>query len=472
MTCDATTVGLGEAWRLAYVACANADVATSAAAGAAEDAAGAPLALLAGAWERAAAREGPPPSARGGDWLARAFWRLPAPHRGALWLAEVMGMNDADTGTVLGTSAGGARALLRRARSAVANIQGAPGCPPAKRLSRYLRGDLPAQEADKIDAHVNSCSRCQARCTNVERSANLAANLDALVAEAPPGVAPAAEAGVAWLAADGDEEARFAAFFADEQPGQPGERQGEPERASEQYPLGEQYVSGQQFVLGEPYPVGEQQAVGEPYPVGEQEAVGEQEPVGEQQEPSGEQEEEQPPTAETPVVAVVGTRKPSGWVAACVFGVLAAGIFGAAVVHPGHGRAHAVSRVRDTAPAQTTTTQPIVPVATTPGSLPALLVPPAPASTTTTMPLSLLLPPATAAATPAPAALQYTAPAAFQPVPQAPAAPPPAATTTTTPSRAATTTTVAPKRTTTTTRPPRSTTTAPTILPGITLPKL
>ena len=110
---------------------------------------------------------------------------LPERQRAALWLAAVEGLSYAEVAAALDTSEKAVKALVHRARAALAEALaahrwrcgrrgargGAMSCAEfAADLSARIDGELPAARAAAVEAHVAACAACRAQVEALRRA--------------------------------------------------------------------------------------------------------------------------------------------------------------------------------------------------------------------------------------------------------------------------------------------------------------
>ncbi len=112
--------------------------------------------------------------------LERAIAALDPMYREVLILRDVEGLTAPEVAGVLGIGADAVKSRLHRARVAVRDRlapmispdeapRGA-ACPDvAPILSRYLEGEIGAEQCKELDAHVANCSHCKAECDSLRR---------------------------------------------------------------------------------------------------------------------------------------------------------------------------------------------------------------------------------------------------------------------------------------------------------------
>lgn len=115
-----------------------------------------------------------------GAALEEAIGALEPMYREVLLLRDVEGLTAPETAEVLGVGIDAVKSRLHRARVAVrervAPVLGvapaarAPGCPDVvPLLSRYLEGEIGAEECAEMNRHVEGCPRCKAECDSLRR---------------------------------------------------------------------------------------------------------------------------------------------------------------------------------------------------------------------------------------------------------------------------------------------------------------
>ncbi len=126
--------------------------------------------------------------------VGEAFETLPERHRVAIWLSQVEEFSTAEVGDVLGTSANGAAALTMRARERLrtaylqVHLRAASdaACAGATSdLAAHLRGGLSRRATRKLEAHLEGCSACGNRLTELR---TLNETLAAAIPAAPVGL--------------------------------------------------------------------------------------------------------------------------------------------------------------------------------------------------------------------------------------------------------------------------------------------
>ncbi|KGM09021.1 sigma-70 family RNA polymerase sigma factor, partial [Cellulomonas carbonis] len=130
---------------------------------------------------------------------ARAFRSLPERWQAVLWYTEIEGRKPAEVAVVLGLTPGGVAALAYRAREGLrqAFLQQHVGPAPASRactavsdsLGGYVRGGLGKRQAARVEAHVATCTPCQARVIELD---DVGSTMRVLVAPAVLGATSAA----------------------------------------------------------------------------------------------------------------------------------------------------------------------------------------------------------------------------------------------------------------------------------------
>lgn len=112
--------------------------------------------------------------------LERAIAALDPMYREVLILRDVEGLTAPEVAGVLGIGTDAVKSRLHRARVAVRDRlapmivpdeapRGA-ACPDvAPILSRYLEGEIGAEQCKELDAHVASCGHCKAECDSLRR---------------------------------------------------------------------------------------------------------------------------------------------------------------------------------------------------------------------------------------------------------------------------------------------------------------
>ena len=112
--------------------------------------------------------------------LERAIAALDPMYREVLILRDVEGLTAPEVAGVLGIGTDAVKSRLHRARVAVRDRlapmispdeapRGA-ACPDvAPILSRYLEGEIGAEQCKELDAHVANCSHCKAECDSLRR---------------------------------------------------------------------------------------------------------------------------------------------------------------------------------------------------------------------------------------------------------------------------------------------------------------
>ncbi|WP_334169631.1 sigma-70 family RNA polymerase sigma factor [Timonella senegalensis] len=105
-------------------------------------------------------------------FTARAFKNLPTDWRTVLWYTEVEGMTPAEVAPLMGLSARAVSALAFRAREGLrsswlqAHVSGGTDRPTQEcewtenNLAAYARDSLSARRTERIQAHLNECTRC------------------------------------------------------------------------------------------------------------------------------------------------------------------------------------------------------------------------------------------------------------------------------------------------------------------------
>ena len=189
---------LDVAWRVAYVVSGDDVVATTETTAAfAEVAAsteGEPprIQLLAATVRRTLERaaenrpEGPPVAP--GSAVTSALWELPARQRAALWLTEVVGLQDDDLAEVLGLTPDNVEHVAHRAArwlDVALDHKSGPLCQHEPKLADYIDGNLPLVEAAEIDDHLSGCPTCKSKVQAYEELAELPAVLDKAVPQPP-----------------------------------------------------------------------------------------------------------------------------------------------------------------------------------------------------------------------------------------------------------------------------------------------
>ncbi len=117
------------------------------------------------------------------DHLARAIDQLEPGQREVVLLRDVEGMTAPEVARVLDISVGAVKSRLHRARTKLRKILAplAEAPPPTARpdagpcfeveraMSEMLEGDLAAAACERLQAHVDACPRCAARCKGLSR---------------------------------------------------------------------------------------------------------------------------------------------------------------------------------------------------------------------------------------------------------------------------------------------------------------
>ncbi len=124
--------------------------------------------------------------------MLSALWELPADQRAALWLTEVLDLNDRDLAKVLGLPDDDVgRVATRAARwlDVALDHKSGPLCQHEPKLADYLKGNLPAVEAAEIDDHLPGCPTCTSKAQAYEELDDLAAVLRRAVPNPPTDLA-------------------------------------------------------------------------------------------------------------------------------------------------------------------------------------------------------------------------------------------------------------------------------------------
>lgn len=96
------------------------------------------------------------------------YWALPAEERAALWLCGPGGYGSNDAGEILGLAAGAVLAVAERGRQGVLPPAAGAACPSTARLREYLFEDQPLSVARRIDSHLLACPACKQRAAAIE----------------------------------------------------------------------------------------------------------------------------------------------------------------------------------------------------------------------------------------------------------------------------------------------------------------
>jgi len=113
--------------------------------------------------------------------MVSAFRSLPERWRSALWLTEVEEMTPSEAAPLLGMTPDGVAQLALRARAGLrqrflqAQLRGvgAPCRWTVKRLGAFVGGGLPSHDADLVERHLDGCSQCQSRLSELETGSSL-----------------------------------------------------------------------------------------------------------------------------------------------------------------------------------------------------------------------------------------------------------------------------------------------------------
>ncbi len=118
-----------------------------------------------------------------GDRLDQALDELEPAQREVVLLRDVEGMTAPEVARVLGISTGAVKSRLHRARTKLRKLLAPladtpPASPPPeigpcfeveRAMSEMLEGDLAADACSRLQAHVDACPRCAARCKGLQR---------------------------------------------------------------------------------------------------------------------------------------------------------------------------------------------------------------------------------------------------------------------------------------------------------------
>ncbi len=115
-----------------------------------------------------------------GAALEAAIRALSPEYREVLLLRDVEGLSAPEVAEVLGVNVDAVKSRLHRARVAVRTrlapllIENAtapsPSCPDVvPMLSRYLEGEIGAEQCAAMEAHVASCARCRGECESLRK---------------------------------------------------------------------------------------------------------------------------------------------------------------------------------------------------------------------------------------------------------------------------------------------------------------
>jgi hypothetical protein len=186
---------LNDAWRLAFVVVADEELATKAV----TKAFLAPSPTDTGAWSLrldllsatlriSMTRAADNPAQESESAVTRAMWQLPPAQRAALWLAKA---NELDTGalaTILGITSPNAEHVTARAEEwldVALDQDSGPLCSFEAELDDFIRGQLPADEAEELAAHLPKCPTCQTKERAFHELDDLKGVLNRAVPQAP-----------------------------------------------------------------------------------------------------------------------------------------------------------------------------------------------------------------------------------------------------------------------------------------------
>lgn len=121
------------------------------------------------------------------DALERAIAALDPMYREVLILRDVEGLTAPEVANVLGIGVDAVKSRLHRARVSVRDRLApmvapdeparGPACPDvAPILSRYLEGEIGAEQCRELDAHVAKCGHCRAECDSLRKVLALCRN--------------------------------------------------------------------------------------------------------------------------------------------------------------------------------------------------------------------------------------------------------------------------------------------------------
>jgi hypothetical protein len=193
------TRNLHDAWQLAFVVVADADLATKAVTKAfidttyADVASSVPsrLELLATTVRISLTRAAESPDRESSSAVTTALWQLPAEQRAALWLARVNELDSPSLGVVLGLTSINAGHVATRAAEwldVALDHESGPLCPEEVRLGDFVSGHLPGDEAKEMADHLPDCPTCRTKVRAFAELTDLKAVLVAAVPEPPAGL--------------------------------------------------------------------------------------------------------------------------------------------------------------------------------------------------------------------------------------------------------------------------------------------
>jgi RNA polymerase sigma-70 factor (ECF subfamily) len=118
------------------------------------------------------------------ETLDRALAALEPKYREVLLLRDVEGLSAKEVAEVVGINVAAVKSRLHRARATVrttlapalgiAEPPAADGCPDVLAMvSQHIEGELSAAVCAKMEAHVQQCPRCEARCASLRRTLSL-----------------------------------------------------------------------------------------------------------------------------------------------------------------------------------------------------------------------------------------------------------------------------------------------------------
>lgn len=144
------------------------------------------------------------------SWIRAALDGLAPDQREVFVLRDMEGLTAPEVAAALGLTVPAVKSRLHRARAAIrdrlAPVLGAeardPGCPDVvQALSESLEGDLDPNACQRLEAHVEICPHCRARCDGLRTVLSTCARADP-AASLPPDLEQAVRAAIRRAIAD------------------------------------------------------------------------------------------------------------------------------------------------------------------------------------------------------------------------------------------------------------------------------
>ncbi len=198
---DEVPTDLHDAWRLAFVVVADAELATRAVSKAVFGHSSGepgdpvtlpePLDLLEATLRISLTRAAENPDRDSESAVTTALWQLPPQQRAALWLAKVNEFDNVALGTLLGLTPVNASHVAARAAEwldVALDQESGPLCSHEVELDDFMHDQLPPDEAAEMRAHLPTCPTCRTKMRAFDELDDLKAVLTRAVPKPPAGL--------------------------------------------------------------------------------------------------------------------------------------------------------------------------------------------------------------------------------------------------------------------------------------------